>query len=161
MLDYELNTPNVVGGPTNDLLLVNGDLTLNGTLNMSTANPLGLFPGTYRLIGYSGALTNPGWNAGIRPVPGRLHAERRPVHPDLRGRQVNLINAKRPVPLVFWDSDDTAVAQQQHRQWGGSWQPGLAPLRQRAWTDSCRRPQRAMAADGFAVFMARPWHGHR
>jgi len=70
ILDYELNTPNVVGGATNDLVQVNGNLTLDGTLNVSTASA-SLLGGVYRVISYTGALTNQGLNLGALPAGGR------------------------------------------------------------------------------------------
>ena len=54
LLDYELTTPGVVGGATNDLTVVNGNLVLDGVLNISGA----FAPGTYRLMNYTGALTD-------------------------------------------------------------------------------------------------------
>lgn len=56
VLDYELTTPGVAGGATNDLLSVTGNLTLDGTLKV-TALP-GFAAGNYRIINYTGALTN-------------------------------------------------------------------------------------------------------
>ncbi len=61
-----MGTANVAGAndPTNDLLTVNGNLTLNGQLNIT-----GTFGGvgTYRLIDYTGTLTDGGLTMGILP----------------------------------------------------------------------------------------------
>jgi autotransporter-associated beta strand protein len=54
-LKLELSLAGVVGG-VNDLISVNGDLTLDGTLQVTQLNTLSF--GTYRLINYSGSLTN-------------------------------------------------------------------------------------------------------
>jgi len=48
------------------------------------------------------------WNARLRHHPRRFTPN---VHLFIQTsvtQQVNLINAKPPVPLVFWDSDDPA-----------------------------------------------------
>lgn len=71
ILDYELDTPGVVGAGTNDLIEVDGDLTLNGTLEISDLG--GLAIGTYTLITYTGALTDNGLN--VASLPGGLSAD--------------------------------------------------------------------------------------
>jgi hypothetical protein len=63
-----LTTPDIVGGGINDLLVVNGDLDLNGLVNVFGINDFG--PGTYTLIDVKGAL-NPGVFAlGFVPIDG-------------------------------------------------------------------------------------------
>ena len=55
-LKYELGAPGTVGGGVNDLTIVNGNLTLDGELDLT---PLAGFDvGTYRLFNYTGTLTN-------------------------------------------------------------------------------------------------------
>ncbi len=56
VLKFELSLPGVVGGITNDLIAVSGDLTLDGTLQI-TELP-GFTEGTFQLFSYTGALTN-------------------------------------------------------------------------------------------------------
>lgn len=64
-LNYQLATPS---GGSSDALVVNGDLVLDGVLNVEALQ--GFAAGTYRLISYSGALTN---NAlGINRLPSGL-----------------------------------------------------------------------------------------
>ena len=65
ILNYELDTPGVVGGGVNDLIIVTGNLTLAGTLNVAGLGGFGL--GTYRLMNYGGALTNNGLLFGTLP----------------------------------------------------------------------------------------------
>ena len=55
ILDYQLNTP-VIGSGMNTLVNVAGDLTLAGVLNVTTGGGFG--SGAYRLINYTGALTD-------------------------------------------------------------------------------------------------------
>jgi fibronectin-binding autotransporter adhesin len=71
-LKFELALAGVVGG-VNDLLSVNGNLTLDGTLQVTTL--AGFNQGTYRLINYSGVLTNNGLqleSAFLTLYPGSL-----------------------------------------------------------------------------------------
>jgi fibronectin-binding autotransporter adhesin len=53
---FELATPGVVGSGVNDLLAINGSLTLDGVLQVDAL--AGFVAGTYRLANYTGALTN-------------------------------------------------------------------------------------------------------
>ena len=57
-LDYQFGQAYTPGGAFNDLIDVNGDLTLDGKLNIQTS-PGGSFDvGVYRVINYTGTLTN-------------------------------------------------------------------------------------------------------
>jgi fibronectin-binding autotransporter adhesin len=53
---FELATPGTVGGSVNDLLAVNGNLTLDGTLVVTEL--AGFANGTYRLVNYTGVFAN-------------------------------------------------------------------------------------------------------
>jgi len=65
-LKFDLDTPGVIGSGVNDLINVNGDLGLAGTLNV---NPLGGFgAGVYRLLNYTGALTDGGLTVAGLPT---------------------------------------------------------------------------------------------
>jgi len=69
-LFYELDTPGVVGGGVNDLAVVNGDLSLGGTLVVQPLAGFGI--GTYRLFDYTGSLLS---NAlGISGLPSEFSA---------------------------------------------------------------------------------------
>ncbi len=72
-LAYELDGDNTtVGGAINDLTAVAGNLTLDGTLNVTGPNFASAALGdTYRLFTYSGTLTNNTLNLGSMPtLPG-------------------------------------------------------------------------------------------
>jgi autotransporter-associated beta strand protein len=62
-LNYDLGVVNTVGAGTNDLIVVNGDLTING--NNLLINPLGLLQigVPYRLFNYTGNLI---WNGDLQ-----------------------------------------------------------------------------------------------
>jgi fibronectin-binding autotransporter adhesin len=58
ILDYEL-------GSVSDLIIVNNNLTLDGTLNVAALSGFG--PGTFTLIDYNGTLTDNGLDLGTLP----------------------------------------------------------------------------------------------
>jgi fibronectin-binding autotransporter adhesin len=80
IMNYEFGAPGIVGGGINDLIEVNGDVTLDGTLNVSALGGFGI--GKYRLMNYTGTLFNNVLDFGVMPagyayqlqtaVPGRL-----------------------------------------------------------------------------------------
>ena len=79
VLDFELgphdaNGVGYVGGGTNDLIVVNGNLTLDGILNVTALPGFGPFPGAgpdatneFRLFNYTGILTDNGLSFGSLP----------------------------------------------------------------------------------------------
>jgi len=97
VLNYNFGQANVVGGPLNDLVTVGGNLTLAGTLNVSTS-PGGSFgPGLYRVMSYGGTLINNGLTIGTMPSPGSY------LQTSI-ANQVNLVNSN-GLALNFWDGD--------------------------------------------------------
>lgn len=96
-LNVNLGQANVVGGPLNDLVQVNGDLTLDGTLNVSVTSGGTFDPGIYRIIGYTGALTNNGFNIGSVPSPDYF------LQTSI-AQQVNLVNTN-GLSVNFWDGN--------------------------------------------------------
>lgn len=96
-LDFQFGQSGTPGGPLNDLLTVNGDLNLDGKLNI-TQTPGGLFDvGVYRVIDYSGALTNNILDIGTAPAA----ADDLYVQTSIAG-QVNLVN-RTGYTMRFWD----------------------------------------------------------
>ena len=65
VLNYDLATPGVAGGTTNDLIDITGGLSLDGTLNISGLAPFAV--GTYRLFNYTTTLTGAGLTIGLIP----------------------------------------------------------------------------------------------
>jgi T5SS/PEP-CTERM-associated repeat protein len=64
-LEFELDVPDVAGSEINDLVIVNGDFTLDGVVNVIDA---GRFEsGTYTLATYTGTLTDNGLTVGSLP----------------------------------------------------------------------------------------------
>jgi outer membrane autotransporter protein len=100
-LAFELGDPSGTAGVDSDLINVGGNLTLDGTLNVTDAGDFGA--GLYRLINYGGALTDNGLDVGTAPA-GYL-ASYLTVDTATAG-QVNLLVAA--IPLTFWDGPNTA-----------------------------------------------------
>lgn len=96
-LDYQFGQAYTPGGAFNDLINVNGDLTLNGKLNIETS-PGGSFDvGVYRVINYTGTLTNNVMDIANAPEA----ADSLYVQTSV-GHQVNLVNHA-GLTLRFWD----------------------------------------------------------
>ncbi|WP_432285537.1 autotransporter-associated beta strand repeat-containing protein [Aminobacter sp. BA135] len=89
---FELGTSGVVGGPTNDLVIVNGDLTLGGTLETPNA-----VTGYYRLFNVSGSVTG-----SFHTLPTDA------VISTAVANQVNLMIRNNDQLLQFWDGSDLA-----------------------------------------------------
>ena len=100
IFEVDLGAPGIVGG-TNDLIEISGDLTLDGTLNITDAGAFG--GGLYRLMNYGGTLTDLGLEIGT--VPGGFTASDLAIEAD--GGQVNLLNSA-GLTLSFWDGDAPA-----------------------------------------------------
>lgn len=96
-LDFQFGQSGTPGGALNDLLTVNGDLNLDGKLNI-TQTPGGNFDvGVYRVIDYSGSLTNNILEIGTAPAA----ADDLYVQTSIDG-QVNLVN-RTGYTMRFWD----------------------------------------------------------
>lgn len=102
LVNYELGAPGVVGGPLNDLTIVNGNLTLDGVLNITDSGGFGL--GVYRLFNYAGTLTDNTLDIGT--VPPAFIAE--PFVVQSGAGQVNLIvGNNQPLPIAYWNGPQT------------------------------------------------------
>jgi hypothetical protein len=97
ILSYNLSAASLaVGGGVNDLLQVNGDLLLDGTLNLaSVLNGTVLSEGVYRLINYTGSLTNDTLDLGSGFSPLRTYS----IDVSVPG-QVNLVVVPEPSTLA-------------------------------------------------------------
>ncbi len=110
-INFELDTPGVVGGGVNDLVAVTGDLTLDGIFNLSSGSLL--TSGTYTLLTYGGSLTDNGALFGIAPA----------------GYNFALVTGSNAVNLVvdydgiqWWDGTRTAPDSDSSPQGGnGTW----------------------------------------
>ncbi|MEE4453135.1 autotransporter-associated beta strand repeat-containing protein [Novosphingobium resinovorum] len=136
VLAYDLGTPG-----TGDRIQVNGDLTLDGTLNVADVGGFG--EGVYRLIDYTGALTDNGLALGTVPngtISGLLGVQTSAAN------QVNLVyGAQTATDIQFWDGSAT-VANGAVDGGSGSW-TNLAAN----WTDA-NGGANAAWDNAFAVF---------
>ncbi|MDF3835879.1 autotransporter outer membrane beta-barrel domain-containing protein [Cupriavidus basilensis] len=99
VLNYQLGQAGTAGGALNDLTVVSGDLSLAGTLNVSTS-PGGTYgPGLYRLFNYGGTLIDNGLALGSMPA-----GSDNTLLTSIPG-QVNLVN-RAGLHLTFWDGDN-------------------------------------------------------
>ncbi|MBV9874013.1 MAG: autotransporter domain-containing protein [Verrucomicrobia bacterium] len=104
VLNFLLGTPNVVGNGTNDLVHVNGNLTLAGTLNITNVGGFG--EGVYRLFDYTGSLTNDGLNFGTLPTG--FTASDLLLQTSQAG-QINLLVSASGFTDQFWDGSNTVA----------------------------------------------------
>lgn len=107
ILNYQLGTPGSPGVGS-DLLRIGtadriGHLTLDGTLNIADAGGFGA--GLYRLMEYSGTLTDNG--LAIGQVPASFTASGMALQTSVAG-QINLTVAAPVELLTFWDGGGTA-----------------------------------------------------
>lgn len=144
LLDYELGLPDVVGGDTNDLIEVAGDLTLDGILNVTNAGGFG--NGVYRLINYGGTLTNNGLSLGT--LPSGIQGSDALVQTSVDS-EINLVINRGGYALQFWDGNGTTgngVVDGGTSVWDNS---------QSHWTNASGGSNVSWQS-GFAVFSATP-----
>ncbi|PZN92551.1 MAG: hypothetical protein DCF31_15990, partial [Alphaproteobacteria bacterium] len=100
ILNWELGAANTIGGPLNDLVIVNGDLVLDGQLNVAQSAG-GLFtPGIYNLISYTGGLTD-----NTLSINSLANGATGVVQTAVNG-QVNLVVLSSPTVVLYWDGAD-------------------------------------------------------
>ena len=99
ILEYDLGAPDDLAA--SDRIQVNGDLTLDGTVNATDIGGFGL--GVYRLIDYTGTLTDNGLVVGALPTG--FDAEQGTIQVTVDG-QVNLIIDRAIPSIQFWDGSD-------------------------------------------------------
>ena len=160
-LNYRLGHAGTVGGPLNDLLIVNGDMDLNGVLNVKTSAGGTFGPGIYRLIDYTGTLTGGGLTLGS--LPGGTNTIQTSI-----ANQVNLIHAApapgggaggggggtpptAPLSYTFWDGDAGPAANGAVNGGAGTWSASRGN-----WTTADGAANGAFTAGKFAIFAAAP-----
>ncbi len=92
-INYQLDTPGVIGGGVNDLTEVLGDLTLAGTFNVTALSNFGA--GVYRLFDYTGSLVSDTLALGALPAGYTASID------TSIGGQVNLDVARVPEPSTW------------------------------------------------------------
>lgn len=141
----EFGLSNVVGGPMNDLVKVGGDLTLDGTIDVSVTTGGVFSAGLYRVMNYGGVLTDNGLTVGAM-LPGSTVT----VQTAIAG-QVNLVNTA-GLALNFWDGDAGGSSGNSRVDGGdGTWTGGGLN-----WTTQTGAVNNSYAAGAFVIFAAAP-----
>jgi len=97
---FELNAPGIVGGASNDLVIVTNNLTLGGALQAQAAAG-----GFYRLFNYGGTLSGSFASTSVTGIGGFTVAGQQ-VQTSIPG-QVNLAVIGTGQRLQFWDGGDS------------------------------------------------------
>ncbi|MDR0786510.1 MAG: autotransporter outer membrane beta-barrel domain-containing protein [Gemmatimonadota bacterium] len=150
ILNYHFGEANIVAGSFNDHVLVRGDLTLGGTLNVTTT-PGGSFdPGIWRVITYEGSLTNPDSTLHLGTLP---TTDSYLVQTSVPG-QVNLVLNIPTNLFTFWDGGNVSLHGNGIVNGGnGIWQSSAGNTN---WTEVNGDSIGAWANGQFAVFEATP-----
>ncbi|MDH6168342.1 fibronectin-binding autotransporter adhesin [Variovorax boronicumulans] len=144
VLNYDLGQANTAGGPLNDRVQVNGNLQLDGTLNVAQSKGGAFGAGIYRLIDYTGTLTDNGLEIGSAPTAAKNLQVQTSV-----AQQVNLVN-RSGLSLNFWDGGNAGKYNDGNIAGGsGTWRVGVPGD---GWTGADGKINAAWAQDQFAVF---------
>lgn len=145
-LAMEFGEADAVGGVLNDLIEVGGDLTLDGTINVTEPAGGSFDVGIYRVFNYGGNLTDNGLEIGTMPAGSAAIVQTSIDH------QVNLINTG-GLFLNFWDGDAGPKFDGVVNGGDGVWQSGSG---NNNWTDSAGALNAPYQNGGFAVFAGAP-----
>lgn len=155
-LRYRLGQADTAGGSLNDLTVVNGNLTLNGTLNVTQSAGGSFLQGVYRLINYTGILTDNVLYVGTLPT-GFTGVIQTSI-----ANQVNLIASGAPPAgggggggttpppppeFTFWDGDGGAPGDGLISGGDGVWRADSGN-----WTTASGAQNGAFSNPRFAIF---------
>ncbi|KRC81464.1 hypothetical protein ASE13_03470 [Sphingomonas sp. Root241] len=140
-LAFELGQASVPGGPLNDLVNVGGNLTLDGTVNVTQTAGGSFGPGVYRMFNYAGTLTDNGLTVGSLPS-GTAFVQ------TAIANQVNLVNTA-GLALNFWDGAAGPKNDGTIQGGNGIWRVGGG---ENNWTDVNGAVNADYAQNGFAIF---------
>ncbi|MCJ2007835.1 beta strand repeat-containing protein, partial [Methylobacterium sp. J-092] len=117
---YELGAPGFVGGASNDLINVGGNLALAGTLNLVAASNAATAPvsGAYRLYNYGGTLTG-GFGTVTTPTAGTSAL----VYTNIPN-QVNVLLTNGNQSVQYFDGADLTGAAAGAQGGTGTWNAG-------------------------------------
>lgn len=131
---------------TPQLFVVEGDLTLDGTINIAGTGPIGA--GVYRLISFGGKLVNNRLSIGSLPT-GQERSLISITTTNPWG--VDLISEIGGMPMQFWDGSDPTRFNDGRIEGGpGVWRSNLT-----GWTDRTGKKNQAYVGTGFSVFDGR------
>ncbi|RVB23985.1 autotransporter outer membrane beta-barrel domain-containing protein, partial [Mesorhizobium sp. M7A.F.Ca.CA.004.05.1.1] len=136
-LNVDFGQANVPGGALNDLINVGGNLTLDGTLNITKTSGGSFGPGIYRVFNYGGSLIDNGLN-----VTDPNYFVQTSV-----ANQVNLVNSA-GLTLSYWDGDAGPHSNGAVNGGNGTWRAAG----DQNWTDSTGLFAAPFANGSFAIF---------
>ncbi|KAA0178600.1 autotransporter outer membrane beta-barrel domain-containing protein, partial [Cupriavidus gilardii] len=142
-LDVNFGQANVVGGPLNDLVQVGGNVTLDGTINVTETAGGSFGPGVYRVISYDGTLDDRGATVNSPAAGVSLQTS--------VDKQVNLVNSA-GLTLNFWDGDGGPKNNGGVNGGNGTWQA----TGDDNWTGEDGAVNGAFSNASFAVFAGTP-----
>lgn len=146
VLAYEFGQADTVGGALNDLVIVGGNLTLDGTINVSVPAGGSFGHGTYRVFSYGGSLTDNGLALGSMPAGSNVSVQTSIAN------QVNLVNAPL-VGLTFWDGAAGPKSNGVINGGDGTWHLGGIDNN---WTELTGASNAFYLNGSFAVFAGAP-----
>ncbi|WP_234190310.1 autotransporter domain-containing protein [Shinella sp. NM-101] len=149
ILDYELGEAGTVGGAYNDLINVNGNLTLDGTLNVSQSLGGTYGAGIYRLFNYGGTLTDNGIVLGSMPGGSANY-----IQTSVAG-QVNLVNTQ-GLSFRFWDGAAGPKDNGMIDGGSGTWTLAASGAQSDNWTTESTPINGAFTNGAYAVFQGAP-----
>ena len=148
-LAFEFGRANAPGHPLNDVVNVGGNLTLDGTLNVSVPTGGNFDIGLYRVLNYAGGLTNNGLLIGTLPVG----VDRANLFVQTAiGGQVNLVNTG-GATLNFWDGAAGPKFNNAVNGGSGIWQSSAG---NNNWTDATGAVNAGFSDGAIAIFSAAP-----
>nr|WP_247642510.1 autotransporter-associated beta strand repeat-containing protein [Brucella sp. 83/13] len=140
ILSMQLGQAGVAGGALNDLIEVKGNLTLDGTLDVAETAGGSYGPGIYRLINYTGSLTDNGLDIGMLPNGAGA------IQTAVAG-QVNLLAGG--TNFNFWDGDAGPKFNSAVDGGNGTWQNSSG---NNNWTDATGNINASYSDGAFAIF---------
>lgn len=145
-LRFQFGEANVAGGALNDLVNVDGDLTLDGTVDVLVPTGGNFAPGIYRMFNYGGSLIDNGLALGTLPGGSAVS-----VQTAVAG-QVNLVNTA-GLALSFWDGNAGPKNDSTINGGNGIWRVAGGSNN---WTDATGSLNADYAQDSFAIFAGAP-----
>ncbi|MEW7315005.1 autotransporter outer membrane beta-barrel domain-containing protein [Buttiauxella gaviniae] len=144
-LNYQFGSAYTPGGQNNDLTNVNGDLTLDGELNVTVTPGQKFNYGVYRIFNYDGTLNDN--TLAIAKLPVGFDADDFYIQTNIKG-QVNLINST-GITLRFWDGDNGTPNDSAIQGGDGTWRDSVTD----PWTIETGKLNSSWSDKNFAVFM--------
>lgn len=139
-LAMQFGQAGTAGGALNDLIDVKGNLTLNGTLDVTETVGGSYGPGIYRILSYGGSLIDNGLDVGTLPSGSGA------IQTSVAG-QVNLLAGGND--FSFWDGDAGPKFDGVVNGGNGSWQNGAGNLN---WTEANGLLNASYSDGTFAIF---------